>query len=175
MKKKALFLDRDGIINIDHGYVCRVEDFEFVDGIFEFIKLFLNNGFLLFIVTNQSGIGRGYYSEDNFLNLTEWMLKEFKKEKIFVEDVFYCPHSPEEKCKCRKPQIGMLKQALEKHTIDLNSSFMIGDKQSDIDFAINSEIKNSIYVGDNSHIKNYTYSFKSIIEAKNYLKVIING
>ena len=175
MKKKALFLDRDGIINIDHGYVCRVEDFEFVDGIFDFIKLFLDNGFLLFIVTNQSGIGRGYYGKKNFLDLTEWMLKEFKKEKIFIEDIFYCPHSPEEKCKCRKPQIGMLKQALEKYTIDLNSSFMIGDKQSDIEFAINSEIKNSIYVGDNPHIKNYTYSFKSIIEAKNYLKVIIDG
>jgi len=175
MKQKALFLDRDGIINIDHGYVYRVEDFKFVAGIFEFIKLFSNHNFILFIVTNQSGIGRGYYGEDDFLKLTEWMLKEFKKENIDMKDVFYCPHSPEEKCKCRKPQIGMIEQTIKEYDIDLYSSFMVGDKQSDIDFAINAKIKNSIYVGDNQHIKNYTYSFRSIIEAKNYLKVIIDG
>jgi len=175
MKKKALFLDRDGIINVDYGYVYRVEDFKFIDGIFDFIKLFLDNGFLLFIVTNQSGIGREYYSRDDFLSLTEWMLKEFKKENISIEDVFYCPHSPDEKCECRKPQIGMITQAIKEYDIDLNSSFMVGDKQSDIEFAINADISNSIYIGSNTSIKNYTYSFKSIIEAKNYLKVIIDG
>ncbi len=175
MKQKALFLDRDGIINIDHGYVSKVEKFEFVDGIFEFIKLFLNKNYLLFIVTNQSGIGRGYYSEKDFLKLTKWMLSEFKKENISIADVFYCPHSPEEKCKCRKPQIGMINQALKSYDIDLNSSFMIGDKQSDIDLAINANITNSIYIGKSLDIKNYKYSFKTILEAKNYFEGLNNG
>ena len=76
---KALFLDRDGIINVDHGYVCKIEDFEFVEGIFDFVKNFSNSGYLVFVVTNQSGIGRGYFEEDDFLTLSKWMKNEFLK------------------------------------------------------------------------------------------------
>lgn len=88
MLKKALFLDRDGIINIDHGYVYKIEDFEFTKGIFKLLHLFIQKGYLLFIVTNQSGIGRGYYSLDDFDTLTQWMLKRFEEEHISIAKCF---------------------------------------------------------------------------------------
>jgi len=161
MKTKALFLDRDGIINIDHGYVSKIEDFKFTDGIFDLIRLFSDAGYLIFVVTNQSGIGRGYYSEEDFTTLTDWMIKEFKKKELKIEKVYYCPHSPEDKCHCRKPQTGMIEQALEEQPLDLAHSWLIGDKQSDIDLARNAGIGQSIYIGD-KQINNSTYSFTSI-------------
>ena len=158
---KALFLDRDGIINIDHGYVSKVEDFEFVEGIFDLVRYFTDAGYLIFVVTNQSGIGRGYYKEEDFSVLTQWMINAFKDENIHIEKVYHCPHSPEEKCHCRKPETRMIEQAVESYDIDLSNSWMIGDKQSDIDLAINAGIGNSVYIG-NKQIKHSTYSFTSI-------------
>ena len=168
--KKALFLDRDGIINIDHGYVSTIEDFKFVDGIFDFIKLFTEAGYYVFIVTNQSGIGRGYYSQKDFDTLTSWMLNEFKKQDIHIEKVHYCPHSPEEKCHCRKPETGMIEEALKTHDIDLSHSWMVGDKQSDIDLALNAGIKNSIYIASEKN-NSSTYSFTTLKEAVEYFTV----
>ena len=168
MQQKALFLDRDGIINVDHGYVYQIEKFEFIKGIFDLVKLFTDAGYLIFVVTNQSGIGRGYYSEEDFTTLTDWTIEAFKERDIKIEKVYYCPHSPEEKCHCRKPEIGMIEQALEDHPIDLANSWLIGDKQSDIDLAMNASIGSSIYIG-NKDIKNPTYSFKSILECKEFL------
>ena len=166
---KALFLDRDGVINIDHGYVSKIEKFEFTEGIFELLHLFIEKGYKLFIVTNQSGIGRHYYSEDDFKKLTNWMLEAFKKEHIAIESVAYCPHAPEEKCNCRKPQMGMVDEILTQNEIDLESSWLIGDKQSDIDLAINSKIQHTIAVGKRE-IKNSTYSFQTILECKLFLE-----
>jgi len=167
--QKALFLDRDGIINVDHGYVYEKEKFEFNEGIFSLLKLFINHNYKLYIVTNQSGIGRDYYSEKDFLALTVWMLERFKKEKIKIEEVKYCPHAPEENCSCRKPQTGMVKKILQKHQIDLNNSWLIGDKQSDIDLAIKSKIQQTIAIGERK-IKNATYRFKTIAECKLFLE-----
>ena len=161
MKQKALFLDRDGIINIDHGYVSKIKDFEFVEGIFDLVKHFADKGYLIFIVTNQSGIGRGYYAQEDFTTLTQWMVKRFAQEDIHIEKVYYCPHSPETKCHCRKPETGMIEDAIQSYDIDLSNSWMIGDKQSDMDLAKNAGIGKSIYIG-NEHIKNATYSFPSI-------------
>ena len=165
MKTKALFLDRDGIINVDHGYVSKIKDFEFSDGIFALVKLFSDAGYLIFVVTNQSGIGRGYYSEEDFITLSDWMIVEFKKQGLKIEKVYYCPHSPEEKCHCRKPETGMIEQALIDYPIDLVHSWLIGDKQSDIDLAKNANIQNSIYIG-NKNITNSTYYFNSILECR---------
>ena len=165
MKQKALFLDRDGIINVDHGYIYKIEDFEFVDGIFDLVKLFSDAEYLIFVVTNQSGIGRGYYNEEDFTTLSNWMVEEFKKKNITIEKVYYCPHSPEDKCLCRKPQTGMIEQALKDYPIDLPNSWLIGDKQSDIDLAKNANIQNSIYIG-NKNITNATYYFNSILECR---------
>ena len=163
--KKALFLDRDGIINVDHGYVSEIKDFEFVEGIFDLVKRFTDAGYLIFVVTNQSGIGRGYYSEEDFTALTDWMIDEFKKQELKIEKVYYCPHSPEDKCHCRKPQTGMIEQALADYPVDLADSYMIGDKQSDINLAHNAGIGQSVYIGD-KNITNATYSFNSILECR---------
>ncbi len=147
-QNKALFLDRDGVINYDKGYVCKIEDFEFVKGIFETLDYFQKKGFKLFIVTNQSGIGRGYYTLKDFEILNEWMLKELEKRGIKIERVYFCPHAPEEGCFCRKPNIGMFQKAFKEFKIDKKSSWMIGDKLSDTKAAVNAGIENTILIGD---------------------------
>jgi len=166
---KALFLDRDGIINVDHGYVYQIQNFEFNKDIFALLHLFISKNYKLFIVTNQSGIGRDYYTQDDFNRLTKWMLEELKKEHIQIEEVQYCPHSPESNCHCRKPKIGMIDQILKNYKIDLNESWMIGDKQSDIDLAHNANIKHTIAIGDRE-INNSEYHFNTISECKNYFE-----
>ncbi|CAA6811424.1 MAG: D-glycero-D-manno-heptose 1,7-bisphosphate phosphatase (EC [uncultured Sulfurovum sp.] len=167
--QKALFLDRDGIINIDHGYIYQIEKFEFTEGLFDLLRLFIEKDYLLFVVTNQSGIGRGYYTEDDFQTLTNWMLKALKKEGIKISSVHYCKHAPEEYCSCRKPQTGMVDEILFKHKLDLDNSWLIGDKQSDIDLAQNAKISNSIAIGKRV-ISNSTLSFETILECKLFLE-----
>ena len=166
---KALFLDRDGIINVDHGYVSTIEEFEFNEGIFELLRLFVQDGYTLFVLTNQSGIGRGYYDTSDFQKLTTWMLQQLKTEEIPVESVHYCHHTPEEMCHCRKPSIGMIEPILYEYDIDLGRSWMIGDKQSDIDFAQNSGIAHTIAIGPHPII-NSDYHFETILEAKTYFE-----
>ena len=134
-KNRALFLDRDGVINIDKGYVSKIEDFEFIEGVFEFLREAMRQNLLLIIVTNQSGIGRGYYRLEDFKRLTEYMLQRLKEEGIAIAKVYFCPHSPEERCACRKPSSGMLLEAAETFDIDLENSIMIGDKESDMEAA----------------------------------------
>ncbi len=144
---RAIFLDRDGVINEDRGYVHKIEDFIFLSGVFEALRAFLDMGYKLFIVTNQSGIGRGYYSEDDFKKLTDWMLDELAKKKIAIEEVFYCPHHPDEGCGCRKPEPGMIWEAAKKYGIDLKNSWMIGDKPSDIEAAKRAGVGSQILIG----------------------------
>ena len=167
--KKALFLDRDGIINIDHGYVSKIEDFEFIEGIFDLVKHFSDKGYFIFIVTNQSGIGRGYYEKKDFLLLSEWMVKKFSEHGIDIVQVYHCPHSPEEKCQCRKPKTGMIDKARDAYAIDLATSWMIGDKQSDIDLALNAGIGHSVAISPGK-IQNAAYIFSSLLECKHFLE-----
>ncbi|WP_457606250.1 D-glycero-beta-D-manno-heptose 1,7-bisphosphate 7-phosphatase [Nitratifractor sp.] len=135
--KKALFLDRDGVINVDHGYVCRPEDFEFTEGILEWIRAMQERGWLPIVVTNQSGIGRGYYSEEEFEELSGWMLERMRGAGIGIDrsQLFFCPHAPEEGCACRKPAPGMFLAARDRFGLDMNASLMVGDKASDIEAA----------------------------------------
>ena len=167
--QKALFLDRDGVINIDHGYVYEIDKFEFTEGIFELLRLFIEKGYLLFIVTNQSGIGRDYYSEEDFTILTSWMLDKLKKEDINIVSVHHCNHAPEENCACRKPQTGMIDEILSQHVIDLKSSWLIGDKQSDINLAENAGISTTIAIGERAIVCS-DYMFKTILECKFFLE-----
>ncbi len=169
MSNKTLFIDRDGIINVDHGYTHKIDAFEFMPGIFNLLSLFQLNGYQLFIVTNQSGIGRGYYTLDDFEKLTDWMLNELDTQGIKIKKVFYCPHKPEDKCTCRKPKTGMIEQALKSFDIDLTHSWMIGDKQSDIDLAYNAHIAKSIAIGDDTFQK-ATLNFKTVQECVEHLQ-----
>ena len=141
-----IFLDRDGVINIDKSYVYKIEEFEFCEYIFELCRYFKELNYEFIIVTNQSGIGRGYYNIDDFNKLTNWMIDRFYEQKIEILDTLYCPHSPEDDCNCRKPKAGMIKKAIEKYDIDLNNSWLIGDKLTDIEAAINGKIKNHILI-----------------------------
>ncbi|GAB5378792.1 MAG: D-glycero-beta-D-manno-heptose 1,7-bisphosphate 7-phosphatase [Aliiglaciecola sp.] len=136
---KALFLDRDGIINVDNGYVYQAQNFQFFDAIFPLCQRFQDAGFLIIVVTNQSGIGRGYYSSEQFLQLNEWMVEQFNDKGIKISDTYFCPHHPNHgvgeyrtACSCRKPNPGMFQQAQKKYQIDMDSSVMIGDRMSDM-------------------------------------------
>ncbi|WP_024954278.1 D-glycero-beta-D-manno-heptose 1,7-bisphosphate 7-phosphatase [Sulfurospirillum arcachonense] len=167
--KKAIFLDRDGIINVDHSYVYKIEDFEFCEGVFQTLKYFQSLNYSLFIVTNQSGIGRGYYTQENFEKLTSWMIDAFTCKDIKITKVYHCPHSPQEGCSCRKPQIGMFEQAQNEFDIDMHNSWMIGDKTSDIQAGINANIPNTIFV--NTLIcKDAKYNVKSILDTIDIIK-----
>jgi len=148
MKNRAIFLDRDGVINVDKGYVYKKEDFIFAPFVFETLRYFVQKGYLLIIVTNQSGIARGYYSEADFLALNDYMLKEFEREDIKISKVYYCPHAPEADCECRKPHAKMLLDAKAEFDIDLEASWLIGDKESDIEAGLNAGVKNLILLGD---------------------------
>ena len=147
---KAVFLDRDGVINIDKAYVSKIEDFEFCEGVFEALKHFQNLGYLLIVVTNQSGIGRGYYSEEDFQILSDWMQKELLHVKIKIDAIYHCPHAPEVNCACRKPKSGMFLKAIEDFDIDVANSWMIGDKETDMEAAIVAGIPNMILLGKTS-------------------------
>ena len=131
---KAAFLDRDGIINIDKGYVFRKEDFEYQRGIISFLKTLKEKDFLLFIITNQSGIGRNFYTEVDLLKLHNWLIKDLSYHSIKIEKIEYCPHLPSKMCSCRKPNTGMIMSILKDFPqIKLNQSILVGDKQSDIE------------------------------------------
>lgn len=136
---KAVFLDRDGTINVEKNYLYRIEDFEFLPEVITGLKRLKEAGYLLIIVTNQSGIARGYYTEDQYKVLEEWMLQQLENEDITIDGVYYCPHlkdAPIEKyrinCNCRKPQLGMFERAVAEHDIDLQQSIAIGDKIRDL-------------------------------------------
>lgn len=151
---KALFLDRDGVINIDHGYVGKVENFEFVDGILDCIRRLQTKGFQPIVVTNQSGIGRGYYSLEDFEAVTAAMLEGMREHGIAIDrsHVFFCPHTPDEGCDCRKPAPGMFLQAQKRFGIDMPASIMIGDKPSDIEAAEAAGVGRAILVPKNGPV-----------------------
>ena len=145
---KALFLDRDGTINIEKHYVFRKEDFEFIPGIINLIRRYSDAGFLIIITTNQSGIARGFYTEEDYNKLTAWMLKEFEKEDIKITKVYHCPHHPDitGDCNCRKPNPGMILSALHEFNINPSLSVLIGDKKSDILAGQNAGIRENHYI-----------------------------
>ena len=146
MTIKTIFLDRDGVVNKEVRYLYKLSNFEFIDGIFDACLYFQKLGYENVIVTNQSGIARGYYNENDYLKLTEWMLAQFNDNGINILDTFYCPHGPESTCNCRKPKPGMLIEAKDKYNISMKDSWMIGDKETDIEAANLAGITNTILV-----------------------------
>jgi D-glycero-D-manno-heptose 1,7-bisphosphate phosphatase len=137
--RRAAFLDRDGVINIDHGWVGRREDFSFVPGVLDGARRLHDLGFVLVVVTNQSGIGRGLYTPSAFRQLTDWMKIRFEAAGAPLLGVYFCPHHPTEAvgeyrrtCDCRKPAPGMLLAAARELALDLGHSVLFGDKESDL-------------------------------------------
>ena len=152
MNNKTVFLDRDGVINHEVGYLHKIEDFRFIDGVFEACLYFQSLGYQIVVITNQSGIGRGYYQLQDFKTLNTWMLAQFKAQGVDILDVFFCPHAPKDNCDCRKPKPGMFIQANKKYDIDMSHSWMIGDKEADITAANSAEIINTILVKSGHNI-----------------------
>lgn len=132
---RAVFLDRDGVIVEDLGFAHKIEDCHVLPGATAGLKRLQQAGFLLVITTNQSGIGRGYYTEADYHRFTDHMLGQLATEGVTIDAVMHCPHAPEADCDCRKPRPGMLLQAAGRHGIDLGSSYMVGDRGTDLDAA----------------------------------------
>lgn len=138
---KALFLDRDGIVNEDFGHVHKIEDFKFCDNVFDLCREYQQSGYLIIIVTNQAGIGKGLYTLEDFQKLNKWMIQEFESNGIHISKVYYCPHKPEDKCYCRKPAPGMFLEAIKEFDLDPLQCVAIGDKMSDLQAAHQANIK----------------------------------
>ena len=173
MSKKVVFLDRDGVINKEVGYLHKIKDFEFIDGVLDACSHFQSLGFKLIVVTNQSGIGRGYYGENEFHVVNNWMLAQFGHQDIEILDVFFCPHGPESGCDCRKPKPGMFIQANNKHNINMKESWMIGDKEADIQAANAADIHNTILVKSGHAIDEESSKAKFILDSIEQAKTVI--
>ncbi|SIO00354.1 D-glycero-beta-D-manno-heptose 1,7-bisphosphate 7-phosphatase [Salinivibrio sp. ES.052] len=139
MSLPAVFIDRDGVVNVDHGYVSSTDSFEYIEGVFEACLALKEQGYLLVLVTNQAGIARGYFTEQDFLRLTEWMDWNFADKGVDFDGIYYCPHHATEgvgeyrvDCECRKPKPGMFLDAAKELNIDLSRSVMVGDKTDDM-------------------------------------------
>lgn len=152
--RKAAFLDRDGVINIDHAYVSRPEDFDLIGGVLEAARKLYDAGFSLIVVTNQSGIGRGYYTVEDFEALNIHMCRLFEEAGAPIEGIYFCPHHPEKAigpyrvaCTCRKPQPGMILRAAQELCVDLTQSILFGDKESDMQAAKAAGVPRRILLG----------------------------
>ena len=138
--KKAIFFDRDNTLIYDKGYMYKTEDLKFFPKTFETLKILRDQGFIFFIISNQSGIGRGYFEEKDMHNFHDYMEKQLNKEGIHFGEYLYCPHAPSQNCDCRKPSPKIINEAIERHQIDRSQSYMVGDKKSDVDAGINAGI-----------------------------------
>ena len=147
MKEVAIFLDRDGVINKDKGHTHLIEGFQFYKDLFRNLKK-LPQTYKIIIITNQAGIAKGIFTEKTYDKLTNFILKQFKKEKINITEVYHCPHHIDgivkkytKKCNCRKPATGMIEKAQKEHKLDLAKSWLIGDKETDIQAGKSSKCK----------------------------------
>ena len=129
MGNKAVFIDRDGTINVNFGYISSPDEFKMYPSVAKGIKLLQENGFKIIIITNQSGIARGYFSEKTLGKIHEKMKKDLSKEDARVDAIYYCPHHPDENCNCRKPNPGMLEKAINDFDIDIENSFITDFRQ----------------------------------------------
>jgi len=167
MPIKTIFLDRDGVINKEVNYLNKIDDFEFIDGIFDACLYFTNLGYKIIVITNQSGISRGFYSESDYQKITQWMLGQFKNNNIDILDIFHCPHGPDSTCDCRKPMPGMFFSAKTKHNVDMKKSWMIGDSERDIIAANAANIENTILVKSSHEINELNSNAKFIVNSIN--------
>lgn len=155
LPRPALFLDRDGVLNEDPGYVHRWEDFRWIPGAREAVAAFNRAGWWVFVVTNQSGVGRGYYAEDDVVALHAKMAEELEAAGAHIDAFYYCPHHPEAAVEAyrhpdppdRKPNPGMILRALREHPVDVARSLMVGDKQADMEAARRAGVRGRLFEG----------------------------
>ena len=150
-KKNAVFFDRDGVLNVDYGYVHKKQDFVWIKGAIKTIKYLKELGYILIVITNQSGVSRGFYTEKEVIELHNWMNKELSKQiKIVIDDFFFATELPDEKNinSRRKPSPLMINEAIQKHNISRDNSFLVGDKDSDLWAAKNAKIKGFLFEGN---------------------------
>lgn len=152
--RAAAFLDRDGVLNVDHGYVYRIEDVEWIDGAIKAVRILNDQGYLVFVVTNQSGVARGLYAEDEVKKLHRWMQTEMARQGARIDDFRYCPHHPDgtvqayrTACRCRKPEPGMLLDLCACWPVDRARSFLIGDHLRDVHAAEAAGIRGHLFTG----------------------------
>ncbi len=153
--KRALFLDRDGTINFDYHYVHSADQFVFIPGIVELIKKFNEAGWLVIVVTNQAGVARGYYDEKTVQDLHRWVDRQLEKQNARIDAWYYCPHHPEygvgkykKECHCRKPDTGMIEEAMRDFDIDIPHSIMYGDKPWDVECGERMGMKGILFEGE---------------------------
>lgn len=177
MKKAALFLDRDGVINTDHGYVYKPEDIEFVDGIFELVSHAKKANYLIIIVTNQAGIGRGLYTENDFFSLMDWMKTKFIDAGGGIDAIYFCPFHPEhglgeykKVSACRKPAPGMLIEAQNDFDIDFEHSIFIGDKRSDMQAGQSAGVATLLHLSDTVEARDIATPIQKLADAMPFIK-----
>lgn len=174
MQNKAIFFDRDGVIVKDTNHLYKIKDCKFYKGVFEAIKKF-PTGYKKIIITNQAGIAKGLYMKEDYKKLMDWILRQLKKHSIKIDKVYFCPHHPEgiikkyaKLCGCRKPEIGMLRQAGKDFDLNLRTSWLIGDSTKDI-LAGNRAGCKTILVATGYGGKDKKYKVKPIFKAKNLI------
>ncbi|MGB1345149.1 MAG: D-glycero-alpha-D-manno-heptose-1,7-bisphosphate 7-phosphatase [Amylibacter sp.] len=178
----AAFLDRDGVLNLDNGYPFRIDDIVFLPNILPALKILSQRKYMIFIITNQSGIARGYFTEKEFLTIMDYIKNYFSVNGVHVDGIYYCPHHPlfgtskERNCECRKPKPGMINNAKEEYNIDLKKSLLVGDNKSDIMAGVNAGIPNRyLLVDNNKHIETEKYDYHvagTLLDAvQNFFKI----
>ncbi len=162
--RPAVFMDRDGVINDDCCFVHRIKDFRFAAGVLATLPALVRRGYRIIVVTNQSGIGRGYFNEEQYRGLTAWMRQQLMEQHAPITAVYHCPHLPEDACECRKPEPGMLLDAARRHAVDLQRSWMIGDRETDIEAARRAGVAHTIRIGDRGTPTKANHLCQSIAE-----------
>lgn len=153
MGRKAVFIDRDGTINTNFGYITDPNDFKMYPGVAEGIKLLKEKGFKIIIITNQSGIARGYLSKEKLKEIHEKMTDELFEKGTSIDAIYYCPHHPDDKCDCRKPNYGLIKRAVKDLDIDTRHSYIIGDRMLDVEAGHNAGLKTVLVPEDKEKIE----------------------
>lgn len=156
VKHKAVFFDRDGTLNVDTEYLCRIEDFRWIEGAVDAIRYCNDKGYLVIVVTNQSGVARGYFTEEDVRRFHDWMNGELGKQGARIDAFYFCPHHPEglvpeyaRECDCRKPAPGLVDRACREYSIDRSASILIGDRKRDVQCAERAGVTGIYYRGGN--------------------------